>query len=87
MMTCAQLEEFVIDYVEGSLPLRRRAAFALHLLFCPKCRAYLAAYRQTLALGRRLFADPDKPAAGEAPEELIQAILAARPTGRGGGRP
>ncbi len=78
-LTCAELEEFIVDYHDGSLPLRRRIQFRVHLMLCPRCRTYFDGYRQTVALGKTVFVDPTKPAREEAPEELIQAILASRP--------
>jgi hypothetical protein len=47
---------------------------------CRNCQRYLALYRNTIELGRRAFADDDEAAdAAGVPQELIDAILAARP--------
>jgi anti-sigma factor RsiW len=76
MLTCKQLiEDFLMAYVAGELPVRDRWLFRLHLAGCWACRAYLKSYRATLELGKSSLAeDIELP---EPPEELVQAILAA----------
>jgi hypothetical protein len=47
---------------------------------CPWCVAYLDSYRKTLLLEKAAFAAPaEAPAPADAPEELVQGILRARP--------
>ncbi len=75
MITCVQLDAFIVDYLEGTLPRRQRLIFEMHLLVCPECRAYLRAYRNAIALGQAALLDP---ALEDVPEELVQAIVAAR---------
>jgi anti-sigma factor RsiW len=79
-VTCRELADFIIDYVDGGLETEVRAKFERHLTLCPNCVRYLAAYKTTIELGRRaLLTDPDVPAAeAGAPEALINAILASR---------
>jgi anti-sigma factor RsiW len=79
VMSCAELDSFIVDYMDGSLPFRQRAVFRFHLLMCRKCSTYLKSYRQTVALGQKVFSNLGKPAVEEAPEELVRAILSARP--------
>jgi anti-sigma factor RsiW len=55
--------------------------FERHLAVCPSCVNYLQTYRDTIALGKAAFEDPDGPAEEFAPEELVSAVLRAR---RGG---
>lgn len=78
MISCAQFEEFMIDYSEGTLPAGQRRRFEAHLNFCRECRDYLAAYNQTIALGKAAFAERDAPLPDDVPEDLIAAVLAAR---------
>lgn len=78
-MSCRELVEFLADYVEGALPAEARNEFHRHLDDCPECIDYLNSYRQTVALGRDALTCPDDDAVpGDVPEELVQAILAAR---------
>lgn len=74
MLTCRELEGFMVDYLEGALPQGQRRQFDLHLRVCRDCRRYLEAYQRTITLTRAAFPDPDAPI----PEELVKAILAAR---------
>jgi anti-sigma factor RsiW len=76
-MTCRELIDFLMAYLDGELPDERRALFDAHLEICAACRRYLDGYRQSIALGRAAC-DPEAPVPDEVPEELVQAILAAR---------
>ena len=78
MITCRQFEDFLLDYHEGNLTAGQRRIFELHIAVCRECRDYLAAYRHTLELGKRAFEDPKAPLPGTVPEDLIEAVLAAR---------
>ncbi len=78
MITCAEFDRFILDYLEGQLPERQRRVFKLHLTACRDCRSYLAAYQRTVALGKAAFAHPESPVPNEVPEDLVRAILAAR---------
>ena len=80
-LTCMEFEEFLHDYEEGSLGPRERRVFELHMELCPMCRGHFASYLQTIELGRRICATEDASAPAELPEELAEAILAARRAG------
>lgn len=77
MMTCRDLYGFLDEFLDGSLDLQTRVLFSGHLALCASCRKYLASYRTTLTVAQAAE-KKDAPARNEAPEELIQAILAAR---------
>jgi anti-sigma factor RsiW len=74
---CRECDEFLVDYVAGELPADVLATFELHLSRCPNCRVYLEQYRATIRAGKtacEAYKEGLHP-----PEELIQAILAAKP--------
>jgi anti-sigma factor RsiW len=73
MLTCQELIEFLAAYVDGELAAEERARFDRHLAVCPHCVDYLHGYRESIRLGKAAAADVD-----EVPEELVDAILAAR---------
>jgi len=82
MMTCRELVEFLEEYIAGTLPSRPQAIFEQHLENCPSCVHYVDSYQTTIQLVKETAhphgtggAATDPPAM---PEELIQAILAAR---------
>ncbi len=83
-MTCKTLIEFLIDYTSDTLPPEQRAEFDRHLAVCPPCVAYLQNYRATIELGRVAYADPKQPLDADVPDELVRAILAARPKSENG---
>ena len=76
MMTCRELDGFIVDYLENTLPQRQR--FDLHLRMCRDCRSYLESYRRAISLGKAAFDDPDEPVPDEVPEELVKAIFSVR---------
>ena len=77
-ITCDEFEDFIAEYFEGELPTKQRQTFDLHLKVCSECRAYLKAYRNTIALGRTAFAHGDASVPEDMPKDLVTAILAAR---------
>jgi anti-sigma factor RsiW len=80
-MTCRELTDFVLDYLADDLPAPLRQAFDRHLDLCPNCRVYLATYDATITAERLAFGD-ELAAQPPLPEDLVQAILAAREPGR-----
>jgi anti-sigma factor RsiW len=78
-MTCKEFSEFIVDYRSGGLPPAVRAEFETHLAECADCARYLKTYEDTIRLARGAFgAADDDPVPADVPEELVQAILAAR---------
>ena len=80
-MTCRELVDFLMEYLEGDLPEDTRSVFEEHVGFCPPCKAYLDTYRVTVTLGQGVCGDPEGPVPDDVPEQLVQAILAARASG------
>jgi anti-sigma factor RsiW len=77
-MTCREVSDFLGAYLAGELPAGERTRFDEHLVECPDCRTYLRQYEATRELCRGAL-DAGAVDAG-VPEELVQAILAARPS-------
>jgi len=78
LITCKELIDFLMDYVDDALPADRRNEFERHLRVCPACVAYLETYRQTVRLGRMALDPADDRALETVPRRLIEAIRAAR---------
>ncbi len=78
-LTCREFADFLMAYLDGELPADEHAEFQRHMGMCPPCVDYVETYRETVRLGR-LCCDPEGPVPADAPERLIQAILAARAT-------
>jgi anti-sigma factor RsiW len=79
-MTCREVLEFLMQYLDGELPPDQAARFEEHMGVCPACVDYLSTYREAVRLGREACAD-DNSACKDVPEDLIRAILAARRQG------
>jgi anti-sigma factor RsiW len=76
--TCREVIGFLGDYLDGGLPAAERDEFRRHLSACEACTAYLDSYRETIRRAKAALVaghPPDYPAI---PEEMVQAILAAR---------
>jgi predicted anti-sigma-YlaC factor YlaD len=77
-MTCREFVDFLISYIDENLAEAPRAVFEEHMRLCPPCEDYLETYRDTIRLGKFACRDEAGAPPEDAPEELIQAILAAR---------
>ncbi|MGH7487346.1 MAG: anti-sigma factor family protein [bacterium] len=76
-MTCRQFEDFIVSYLDGSLDKDVSREFENHIDACKACRQYLAAYRETIVIGRRVYDDVDE-IPDTVPEDLVLAVLKAR---------
>ena len=77
-MTCREFVDFLMAYLEGELPASQRDAFDAHMRVCVSCVHYLEGYRETVRLGRAVCAADDDSPPEDVPDELVEAILAAR---------
>jgi len=74
-LTCQQLIDFIMSYLDGDLPAEQRAEFDRHMSGCSSCVDYLKTYEKTVLLARSCA---DDPVPEDVPESLVQAILEAR---------
>ncbi len=77
MLTCREVDGFMVDYLEDALPKDQRRKFDWHLRLCPDCRRYLENYKQTIVLTEAAFCESKTPVSEDVPEDLVKAILAA----------
>jgi len=77
-MNCREFVDFLMSYMDGELAEEPKRVFEEHMRLCPPCEVYLDSYRETIRLGRSACSDAEGPPPQDAPEQLIQAILAAR---------
>ena len=75
-MTCREVVDFLMQYLDGELPAAQRMVFEGHLAECGCCRKFMDSYKRTVELAHDC---PCKDPRGEKPpEELVRAILEAR---------
>jgi anti-sigma factor RsiW len=77
MMTCREVYGFLDDFLDGQIDALVRLKFEAHLVLCGKCRAYLATYKAAVEAARGSEV-VEAGLAGDAPDQLIRAILATR---------
>ncbi len=79
-LTCREFIGFLDDYLSRAQPPQVRADFESHLSVCPYCVDYLRTYGDAIKLGKCVHCDDEHPdqLPPDVPEELVQAILAAR---------
>jgi len=78
-VTCQDVAEFLMDYLEGNLPDDQRRVFDNHLSICSDCRNYLSSYKTAVLLGKAAFGQDDLNT--PVPEQLVHSILKARAAG------
>ena len=59
-MTCREFVDFLMNYLNGELPVAQRDSFDAHMNVCPSCVLYLETYLQTIRLGKSLCEQVDK---------------------------
>ncbi|QXD16381.1 zf-HC2 domain-containing protein [Rhodocaloribacter litoris] len=67
--SCRKVNEFLADYLDGTLDPQTKARFDAHLDACPKCKRYLEQYLQTVELVKTN-------GTVEPPPELVEHTLA-----------
>jgi hypothetical protein len=70
--SCTEVHAGLTDYLEGSLPFRKRLGIRLHLFLCHACEGLLKALEALPGLSQRLLAAPLQP-----PPEAERALDAA----------
>ena len=78
-MTCKEFVEFLWQYFDETLSKEQRFLFDAHMAVCPDCVNYLQNYRETMRLGGEALQDAGDEVPGDVPEELVRAILDAKP--------
>ena len=81
-LTCRELVDFLMAYLDDELDPPELASFEAHLAECDDCLRYLQSYEATVRLERQAFETPDAPLPDEVPQELVAAILDARRASR-----
>ena len=69
-LACIEVVEVVTDYLEGTMPARKRRLLEQHLTACDGCDAYLEQMRRTIETTGRLRAE-------DVPPELEERLLGA----------
>ena len=77
MKTCRECVDFLMAYLEGTLPPDEKATFETHLAKCPPCVEFMKSYKLTVELGK-VAGEPCKHTC--MPDAMVKAILQSRHT-------
>ena len=58
---CQDIQTFLVNYLDGALPVADSMLFRLHVLFCAPCRRYMSRYNDSVELARYILDDPPPP--------------------------
>src|SRR5688500_5942644 len=53
MISCQNIVDFCLDYLDGSLPVEDQSGFDRHLLVCGTCLSFFETYRRTSEISRQ----------------------------------
>ena len=67
MISCQNIVDFCVDYLEGALPAEDQSGFARHLTVCSPCLSFFDIYRLTSEISRQALA-------AEMPLEVKDAV-------------
>ena len=59
-LTCQEVIEFVVQYLDGELTSEVHETFAEHLERCTACVAYIDSYEKAVALGKAAYPEIDE---------------------------
>ncbi|MCG8592691.1 MAG: anti-sigma factor [Proteobacteria bacterium] len=77
-LSCREFVDFLMQYLDRELSDAERRVFEQHMEDCPPCKVYLDSYEDTVKMGQAVCRGGDE-LPDDVPEDLVQAILAARP--------
>lgn len=86
-MTCEEFEAALVDYLDDALGPLARHRVTLHTRLCPHCKRYLRAYDKARRLAGDALSHSEEQALKTVPEDLVQAVLAARRADAAGAGP
>jgi anti-sigma factor RsiW len=74
VISCHQIVEYCLDYIEGDLPEDEQLRFRRHLGQCPDCVTFFETYRRTPEVSREVLGT-SMPASVK---ESVRSFLRAR---------
>lgn len=60
-VTCREVAELLVDFVEGSLPEMQMITLQQHICACPPCMFYMETYQDTIEVTHALPEEPLPP--------------------------
>jgi anti-sigma factor RsiW len=73
VISCHQLIEFCLDYIDGALPQDQQVRFRRHLAQCPDCVTFFETYQKTPEVSREALATQLPSSVREAVRSFLRA--------------
>jgi hypothetical protein len=73
VISCKQLIEFCLDYIEGALPTEESARFRRHLSQCPDCEIFFETYQKTPQVSRDALETQIPPSVRESVRNFLRS--------------
>jgi anti-sigma factor RsiW len=73
VISCQQLIEFCLDYIEGALPADEQVGFQRHLSQCPDCVTFFETYQKTPQISREALATQIPPSVHHAVRTFLRS--------------
>ena len=74
MISCQQLIEYCLDYLEGDLPDDEQLRFRRHLGQCSDCVTFFETYRRTPELSREILSTSIPQAVKDSVRSFLRAL-------------
>jgi anti-sigma factor RsiW len=85
-MTCRDGVALLMDYAEGRLSPGRRGMVDTHVAGCPRCRGFVASYREAPRIIREATACAPPPAVSARLRRFVEGLPSHRPASERGRR-
>ncbi len=74
---CQDVQSFLVNFLDGVLPVADSMIFRLHVLLCAPCRRYMNRYNDSVELARNILDDPPPPELINLTSEFIKKQVSA----------
>jgi len=73
VISCQQLIDFCLDYIEGALPQDEQARFKTHLARCRDCLIFFETYQKTPEISREALATQIPPSVRDSVRSFLRS--------------
>lgn len=75
LKTCDEVQEFLMDFLDGRMPRLDSIKFRAHMVLCPACKRYMNRYNDSVKLAQNILDDPPPPELVNLTNEYLEKNL------------